>query len=271
MNAQIPTLFLVLAALIGVFIGLLISSLFSGKESQQKTQPPKEVVKEGFAEVARLWYTPAGKKVLTEMDGGFYKEFNSLSKEQQAKVLRLIELLKNYARGEPELQPAAQPISTAREPIVKAPVVKESVMEEAVIFEPELEAPITEKEIYSSTDKAVSPFMDSDEEDEDVVSTLQYSMGVDEEKPQENEPVLSAKLSIAQQISAILEEMLEGTDLKDKGIKLIENEENGVDVWIGLDKFPGIDSVPYPQVRQLIHDAVVRWEQETEAQQRMGG
>jgi hypothetical protein len=256
MNAQIPTLFLILAALIGVFIGLLIASLFSGKESQQKKQPPKEVVKEGFAEVARLWYTPAGKRVLTEMDGGFYKEFNSLSKEQQAKVLRLIELLKNYAGGESELQPAAQPISTAREPIVKEPVVEELETEEGV---------------YSSPDKAVSPFKDSDEEDEDVVSTLQYSLGVDEEILQENEPVLSANLSIAQQISAILEEMLEGTDLKDKGIKLIENEENGVDVWIGLDKFPGIDSVPYPQVRQLIHDAVVRWEQETEAQQHMGG
>jgi len=261
MNAQIPTLFLVLAALIGVFIGLLIASLFSGKESQQKKQPPKEVAKEGFAEVARLWYTPAGKRVLTEMDGGFYKEFNSLSKEQQTKVLRLIELWKNYAGGEPKLQPAAQPVSTAREPIV----------EEAETFEPEPEELGTEEGIYSSPDKAVSPFKGFDEEDADVVSSLQYSLGVDEEIPRENEPILSANLSIAQQISAILEEMLEGTELKEKGIKLIENEENGVVVWVGMEKFLGIDSVPYPQVRQLIHDAVVRWEQETEAQQRMGG
>lgn len=266
MNAQVPTLFLVLVALIGVFIGLLISSLFSGKESQQKKQPPKEVVKEGFAEVARLWYTPAGKKLLMEMDGGFYKDFKSLSKEQQAKALRLIELLKNYTEGGSELQPTAQPISTKREPIVEEPVA-----DGVEIFEPELEELITEESIYSSPDKAVSPFKDFDEEDADVVSSLQDSLGIEEEEPQENEVIPSANLSIAQQINAILEKMLEGTDLKEKGIKLLENQENGVDVWIGLDKFPGIDSVPYPQVRQLIHDAVVRWEQETEAQQRMSG
>lgn len=266
MNAQIPALFLFLAALIGVFIGLLISSLFSGKESQQKKQPPKEVVKGGFAEVACLWYTPAGKKLLIEMDGGFYKEFNSLSKEQQAKALRLIELLKNYAGGGQELKPAAQPASTT-----EAPAVIEPVAAGGVIFEPELEELAAEEGIYSAPDTAVSPFKGFDEEDADVVSSLQDSLGVEEEEPQENEVTQPANLSITQQISAILEEMLEGTDLKEKGIKLLENQENGVDVWIGMEKFSGIDTVPYPQVRQLIHDAVVRWEQETEAQQRMGG
>jgi len=64
--------------------------------------------------------------------------------------------------------------------------------------------------------------------------------------------------------------MVQGSELEDKEIKLIESAENGVEVWVGAEKFSGIESVPYPQVRQVIRDAVLRWEQETELQQRLG-
>ena len=55
--------------------------------------------------------------------------------------------------------------------------------------------------------------------------------------------------------------MIRRTEYKEKGIKLIENQENGVDVWVGLEKFSGIENVPYPEVQQLIRTAAKRWEQ----------
>ena len=64
--------------------------------------------------------------------------------------------------------------------------------------------------------------------------------------------------------------MLVGTDLKEKGIKLIENQQNGVDVWVGLDKYPGIEAVPDPAVKDLIRRAVIQWEEKNAPPARSG-
>ena len=108
MSAQGSTLLLLLAALIGLFIGLLLSSLSSGKEGKRKSQPPPEILKEGYGEVARLWYSPGTKKILTEMDGGFYKSVNGLSGEQKAKLKRLIALLNEWLGAEPPVETTPQ-------------------------------------------------------------------------------------------------------------------------------------------------------------------
>lgn len=79
----------------------------------------------------------------------------------------------------------------------------------------------------------------------------------------EAEPAKPEALTIAGQISKIMDEMLEGNPLKEKGVKLIENQKNGVDVWVGMEKFDGIGAVPYPEVQELIRNAVKRWEQES--------
>jgi hypothetical protein len=141
MITQIPILFLVLAAIIGVFIGLLISSLFSSKDSQPKQELPAELRKEGYGEIARFWYTPAGKKILLEMDGGHYKEFNALTKEQKAKVLRLAELYQDWLAVQPET-PSTPAREEAPEPENKPFVAEaasenvaaESAIEEALTF-----------------------------------------------------------------------------------------------------------------------------------------
>lgn len=271
MNTQIPTLYLLLAAVIGIFIGLLIASLFSTRESQPKKQPPKEVVKEGFGEVARLWYSPAGKKLLVEMEGGHYKGFDALSKEQQAKALRLADLLKDWTVVEATPEPEAMPLA---ESAAYVPIVPDRFGEEAESYEPphkEIEYTDLFEELEESnpTTEPVNPFVSVLEEEPDLVSVLQQSLDEDETATAAK-PEINANLSITQQISAILDEMLTGTELADEGIKLMENEEHGVDVWVGVEKFTDIDEVPYPQVRQVIRDAVLRWEQENDSQQRMG-
>ncbi len=75
-------------------------------------------------------------------------------------------------------------------------------------------------------------------------------------------------MSITEQISEILDELIGKSGLKGQNIKLMENPDHGVDVYVGLEKFPGVDAVPYPQVREMIKTAVKLWEKEAEAQQR---
>jgi hypothetical protein len=85
MQGVITPIFLVLAAIIGLLIGLLVSNLTSARE--KKTSPDDDaklaLQKEGFAEALRLWYSPGGKKIITELDGEFYRDFLMLSMEQK--------------------------------------------------------------------------------------------------------------------------------------------------------------------------------------------
>lgn len=259
MSAQGSTLLLVLAALIGLFIGLLISSLFSGKEGKQKNQPPREILKEGYGEVARLWYSPAVKKVLTELDGGFYKGYDALSVEQQAKIKRLSSLLSDWIGGGP----------VAETPSQAAPVIMEHYQP---LPDRSLPEPVEEtynNDVYTPAAVAVSPFATAEEDDADVISVLQQSLPPEEGGEAGFMPPEAVEFSITQQINAILQDILGTTDLADKGIKLEENPDHGVDVFVGAEKYPGIEDVPYPQVRTLIHEAVLRWEQETDSQQRV--
>ena len=256
MNAQVSTLLLILAALIGLFIGLLLSSLFSAKEGRPKAQPPREIQKEGYGEVARLWYSPAGKKILTELDGGFYKGFDALSADQQSKVKKILSLWQDWAGTAPLAETPAQAIPMLDQRY--QPVTVQSQEEE--YYDPAAFTPAA---------PAIAPFA-SVEEDTDVISSLQQSLEPEEDAAASFMPSQAADLSITQQINAILQDILSTTDLADKGIKLEENLEHGVDVLVGAEKFSGIEDVPYPQVRTLIHEAVLRWEQETESQQRLG-
>jgi hypothetical protein len=41
-----------------------------------------------------------------------------------------------------------------------------------------------------------------------------------------------------------------------------------VDVWIGLDRYSGIDAVPDPAVKELIRKAVIRWEERNDTSRR---
>jgi hypothetical protein len=229
MPVEITPIYLVLAAVIGLLVGLLVSSLFSSRESKsaEPEKPPQEMVKDGFAEIVRLWYSPSGKKIVTQMDGGYYKDFLTLSPDQKARVNKLLVLWSTWAGKVTEVK--VEPVST---PFVG---VESSV---AANLPP------------------VAPVLDW---------SVQEALKTEEAEDSPILPVEDRPKTIAGQISLIIEKMLIDSPIKEKGIKLIENDHHGVDVWIGLEKFDGIDAIPYPDVQQLIREAVAQWEREMEA------
>jgi hypothetical protein len=72
-------------------------------------------------------------------------------------------------------------------------------------------------------------------------------------------PVPPAK-SIVLQIEDILQDMIAGTEMAERGIHLLEDPTRGVIVQVGLENFEGIDAVPYPQIKDVIQSAVQEWE-----------
>ena len=66
--------------------------------------------------------------------------------------------------------------------------------------------------------------------------------------------------SIVAQIDQILQSKIEGTDLEERGIRLVEGADQGMIIEIGINKYTEIDAVPDEQVRQLIRISVADWE-----------
>ena len=77
-------------------------------------------------------------------------------------------------------------------------------------------------------------------------------------KPLDNKP--AAPKSMVEEINQILERRLKTEDIDRKAIKILENLDGSVKVYIGLDSYP-IDEVPFEDVRALIREAVSEWEE----------
>jgi hypothetical protein len=78
-------------------------------------------------------------------------------------------------------------------------------------------------------------------------------------EPKVEQPA-AAPLSIVAQIDHILQDGLAGTSLAGRGIHLQESPEGGVIVWVGLQRFEGIDAILDPEVKAAIRQAVEAWE-----------
>ena len=75
-------------------------------------------------------------------------------------------------------------------------------------------------------------------------------------------------LSIVEQINDLLHERLAASPLKERGINLVEDPREGVVVWVGIEKFIGIDAVTDEEVRAFINQVVAEWEARQSGQER---
>lgn len=103
---------------------------------------------------------------------------------------------------------------------------------------------------------------DSDQR-EDVSG--QYPPGFDQPITQPVQPEMPEKkevklLSVIEEIDKILQKKLEESPLGEKGIQLMENQNQEIRIWVGLNSYDAIDEVPDPEIRALIIESVEDWE-----------
>jgi hypothetical protein len=75
----------------------------------------------------------------------------------------------------------------------------------------------------------------------------------------EDRPSVPAN-SIVNQIDSVLQARLEGTALGERGIFLTQSPEGGVNVYVGLTRYNGVDDVPDPEIKAAIRAAIAEWE-----------
>lgn len=231
---SIPIL-LTLAAFVGILLGLLLSILFRGesKTSSEQNPLPKEYTDKGYAEAARLYYSPAEKKTLTFLDGDVYPDFAALTPDQKRRTTRLIQSLNEWgglsAAVEPSGAAAREQVFTEGQP-AKEPFSPEPAFHTAP--PPPLPENHAEEAPKDSDQKTPAPAAKT-------------------EKPK----------TIVEQIDEIVQEIAAASGQDKRGIRLVDDGHQGVIVWVGVEKFPGVDQVPYPEVQELIRTAVARWEE----------
>ena len=260
-------IYLIIAGVAGLLFGILLTTLLGnrGGKSPKPNEATPEMKKEGYADIARLWYSPATKKIISELDNEFFQEFANLAPDQQKKTLRLSELFNNWvkevpvAEEKPEVKVMEKPVQEYLEETIQQPVV--------VSGRPGSTKPLPF--VDTAPGITVAPSSDAMPGEPTSSGDVEPFKPIDANVIAEEPLKLKAK-TIAAQISDIIYEIIQTSPLKEKGIKLIEREDHGVDVWVGMEKFDGIEAIPYPDVKALIKKAAARWEREASVQKQSG-
>ena len=71
-------------------------------------------------------------------------------------------------------------------------------------------------------------------------------------------------LSVIEEVNDILQKKLTGSPMAGKGIHLMENHNNEIRFWVGLNSYDDVEEIPDPEVRQFIDAAVKEWEKNRE-------
>jgi len=76
-------------------------------------------------------------------------------------------------------------------------------------------------------------------------------------KKDEPEPVPT---SIVEQINMVLQKRIANTPLASRGVSLMESPTGGVNVFVGVQRFEGVDDVPDEAIKAAIRAAIAEWE-----------
>lgn len=255
-----PVVF-ILALVIGLLIGVLVSTLFNREPKTSGENPvPEKYTQDGYAEAARILYTPAARRSMLYLDGDYYERFDVLTPEQKKRVQRLVESLNEWAGTPPKpavVEPSATvPAVRAFEPAATVPSVKSAAVQPLTQLNPAMPPLPKAADLLTPAPKPET-LEDLGIDVPSVVTPIPAVISVASRVPK----VIEKPKSIVEQINAHLEDIVAGTPNACKGIHLEDNGHQGVVVWVGLSHYEGVDAVPDKEVQGLIKEAVSRWEE----------
>ena len=292
-NLLVPALiFVAVGLLAGVLIMTLVGDRRRRKEEADRSNPVMDdlIVPEmpalpesRFESIANLYRETRSGKLVTDVKGKVYLNRSSMPQDQ---LSHLQEAARNWSTwlGIAATEPFAAPIAVPAPEMPAAAFVEVPEVESAA---PAVEAPEVEAADVPLETEAVSALPEMEPETSSVESPAEAVVNTEmaEEKPVEPSavepaptaapippPVLKAPVirtgplekprakTMVGQIDDVLQEMLPETIYSGLNIHLGEEYTNGVVVWVGANKFIGIDAVPDPEIKALIQSAVRKWE-----------
>jgi len=227
-------------ALLGFVAGAFVMYLWSEREKErpETSDIPEGINLDEHQSVVRLWRDVKTGALLTEYAGKVYRKGEKPEKNP-AKNLRQVGM--EWAGWLAGLNPQT--------PVETKPAASSSAV--APIPEP-VPTPSSVQAKQGDANSQLPPSL------KPTPSVTVLPGAITPTVVQNEVPVAK---SMVQAIDEILQERLENSPLKNKGIKLIEQPPVGVVVWVGLEHYNGVEDVPDEEVKAMIRSAVSIWEE----------
>jgi hypothetical protein len=237
------------------------------EQKEKQNQPPPEPVTVTETVTQTVMVDDPGLLRLKLEDQGFALDLDgarvnpiSLLPEQRKRLIELLNVMRPWLEGRPT--PAPAPSATVSPPAPPAPSVQPS----PVSSMPAISTPSLLNRMQSlpaaeaRQDIATPPTPPAQPVQPPAPSpNLQPVAPKPATIAKEDRPAAPAG-SMVDQIDAILQAHLARTPLEERGIFLTQSPEGGVNVYVGLTRYGGIDEVPDPEVKAAIRAAVTEWE-----------
>lgn len=234
-------LVVILFTLFGLLAGVLATLLLVNrgrKPVEPQREYPQGLDASQHRSVARLWRELKTGNLLVETDQQIAGSAAELSEKERQELLAAGKEWLRWLSG--PAAPVVEPAPAAAPPMREAAPVEASP---AVIGT----GPLNPQRVVTGT----GPLR--------AVRTPDLDLAAGEKK---NTPLTPSR-SIVQQVDEILQERIRNSPLNERGIRLSQDLRDGVVIWVGLERYVGLDSVPYPEVTAAVRGAVKEWEETT--------
>jgi len=226
-----------LALLVGWAIGFFDSNMRTSRKIKQAEDSAQAAIKEAQVQLASIPKKPAvadasdlmrikdeeGTLIL-DLDGTRVNT-SSITADQRKRLIEMLNAMRPWLEGKPASAPA--PVKPAPPPSV--PAQNKPAPTSGIIPPPQ---PMAQPQAPSPKPPATP----------------------------KKEEVEAAPTSIVGQINMILQERIVNTPLASRGVSLMESITGGVNVFVGVQRYDGIDDVPNDEIKAAIRAAIVEWE-----------
>lgn len=225
----------VVCIIVGTGLGMLIAMAFSNRGNESMNTPAEP--KSPHDRVVTLLRDRQDSSLLIETEGRVYASAEPLSQKQHEMLENASREWRNWLRVPLEIEeapaPAGNPARAASNQSKTVPVsdLSRTARETRTVIGGTV-PPVVAAAMASNVERSVPP---------------------------------AAARSIVEQIDEILQDLVSGTPLAEKSIRLVEEPDSDVIVWIGLEHYEGINNVPDIEARTIIQAAVREWEKKSEA------
>jgi hypothetical protein len=252
----------IVCVVLGFLASVLLNTLVDDGEAPtaEVDQTPPGGRKGGYTVVVRLWRERGSGTLVVEMDGKSMVSPGPLNEVQRERLERTARDLRAWLGMGLSGQ---EPVQAERAELTS---LKPAQLEQADIDLSRAIGPVPDKPAPVQKPVAPTPQPASTSTSAPVSRpdspSLAPARGVAPQPaaPKGKEELAPVAKSIAMQIEDILQDMIAGTPLAQRGIHVMEDPIRGVVVQDGLKNYEGIDAVPDPEVKGIIRSAVQEWE-----------
>ena len=236
-QSQIILLLLVFS--VGIVLGAIIAWLIAGRE---KEIPPNQELEKSaelrqqYQERISLWVERSSGKLVVRIDNQMASTPQQLNEPQRKQLQTLMREWLSWM---------GFPGSSSQAPAASAAPVEPAHPGQTVLITPPPTQDVSTPPAFQATATNQAPFLPA--------TAVTVTPVPPAKAPQKQK-------SIVEQIDDILQEKLESSPACNKGVRLVEDPKLGVAVWIGLERFNGVDAVVDPDVIAVLKAAVAEWE-----------